>query len=290
MFAYLGQTFREWAEDKVPLLAAGLAYYTLFSIAPLLLIVIGAVGLVVGENVAQSQLMEQIRQSAGPDAAEVVQSILQNMAERGGGVIATVIGAVTLVLGATTVLAQLQNALNVIWDVRADPDKSGIGRVLLVRLMSFGVILLLGLLLIGYLFLTAALGAAQQVVPDAIPGSMWLWQLADVLLTLALITVLFAVIFKYLPDVRVQWRDVWLGAAVTALLFVIGRLAFGLYIRTSGVESAYGAAGSVIVLLLFVYYSAQILLLGAEFTQVYAKRRGARIEPADHAMRVGETP
>lgn len=287
MLALFKQTFREWSEDQVPVLAAALAYYAVFSIAPLLLIVIGVLGLVLGENAAQSTLMDQVRNAVGPQAADAIQGILQNMDRQGGGVIATVIGVVTLIVGATGVFAQLQNALNTIWEVKPDPEKSGVRHIIAVRLLSLGMILVIGLLLLVSLVLSAVLSALGEGIAGALPGGAWLWRGVDLLVSLAVITLLFAMIFKVLPDARIAWRDVWVGAALTALLFVIGKFALGLYLGNSGVASSYGAAGSLVVLLLWVYYSMQILLFGGEFTQVYAKRTGSRIEPADNAVRTG---
>lgn len=278
------QTFQEWAEDKVSLLAAGLAYYTLFSLAPLLLIVIGAFGFFVGEAALQSSLLQEIRAQAGPQVADAVRSILENASAREGGLIPTLVGIVTLVIGATTVLAQLQNALNVIWEVKPDPAGSAIGRLLFVRVLSLGMLLVIGFLLLVSLLLSAAL----STVWDNLPGVAALWPVVDFALSLAMITVLFALIFKYIPDARIAWRDVWVGAAFSAALFSIGKFGLSLYVSQAGIASSYGAAGSVVVLLLWVYYSAQVLLLGGEFTQVYARRRGQRLEPAEHAVRTGD--
>lgn len=278
------QTFQEWAEDKVSLLAAGLAYYTLFSLAPLLLIVIGAFGFFVGEAALQSSLLQEIRAQAGPQVADAVRSILENASAREGGLIPTLVGIVTLVIGATTVLAQLQNALNVIWEVKPDPAGSAIGRLLFVRALSLGMLLVIGFLLLVSLLLSAAL----STVWDNLPGVAALWPVVDFALSLAMITVLFALIFKYIPDARIAWRDVWVGAAFSAALFSIGKFGLSLYVSQAGIASSYGAAGSVVVLLLWVYYSAQVLLLGGEFTQVYARRRGQRLEPAEHAVRTGD--
>ena len=285
MLGLLKATFQEWGEDKVPLLAAGLAYYTLFSIAPLLLILVGALGLILGENAAQSAVMDQISNNLGPQATDAIQGILENAATGGGGLVATVIGAVALILGATTVLAQLQIAMNLIWGVKPDPeDGNVVVRMIFVRVMSLALILVIGFLLLVSFLLSAFLSAAM----GTIAGPGWLWEIVDFLLSFAVITLLFALMFKYIPDARIEWHDVWVGGLATGVLFTLGKFAVSLYVGSTAVGSSYGAAGSLVILLLWVYFSAQIFLLGAEFTQVYARRRGARLEPAEHALRTAD--
>lgn len=284
MLELFKQTFKAWSEDKVSLLAAGLAYYTLFSLAPLLLIVIGAFGFFVGEAAVQSSLLQEIRTQAGPQVADAVRSILENASEGGGNLTATIIGAVALVVGATTVFAQLQNALNLIWKVKPDPERSSIWHVLFVRLLSLGMLLVIGFLLLVSLLLSAFLSTLWS----SLPGVSALWPIVDFAISLAVITALFALIYKYIPDARIAWRDAWVGAGFAAVLFTVGKFALSMYIGRAGVASSYGAAGSVVVLLLWVFYSAQILLLGAEFAQVYARRRGERLRPAEHAVRTGD--
>lgn len=278
------QTFQAWSEDKVSLLAAGLAYYTLFSLAPLLLIVIGAFGFFVGEQAVQSNLMEEIRTQAGPQVADAVRSILENASAGGGNLASTILGVVALVVGATTVFAQLQNALNLIWKVKADPERSSIWRVLIVRVLSLGMLLVIGFLLLVSLLLSAFLSTLWS----SLPGVSVLWPIVDFVISLAVIALLFALIYKFIPDAEIAWRDAWVGAAFAAVLFAIGKFGLSVYIGRAGVASSYGAAGSIVVLLLWVFYSAQILLLGGEFAQVYARRRGAGLQPAEHAVRTGE--
>ena len=285
MFGLLKATFQEWGEDKVPLLAAGLAYYTLFSIAPLLLILVGALGLILGENAAQSAVMDQISNNLGPQATEAIQGILENATAGGGGLLAAIIGAVALIIGATTVLAQLQIAMNLIWGVKPDPEQgNAFKRMVLVRAVSLAMILVIGFLLLVSFLLSAFLGAAVDTI--AVPG--WLYEIVDFVASFAVITLLFALMFKYIPDARIAWRDVWVGALVTGVLFTLGKFAVSLYVGRTAVGSTYGAAGSLVIVLLWVYFSAQIFLLGAEFTQVYARRRGARLEPAPHAVRAAD--
>lgn len=288
MFSILKQAAKEWSDDGAPQLAAALAYYTVFSIAPLLVLVIGVLSIVYGSESARQQLTEQLSGVLGQQATDFVTGMLERSSGSGKGVMATVISAITVVLGATTVFAQLQNALNRVWNVKPDPDKSGPLRILWVRLTSLGMVLVLGLLLFVSFAAQAALQAMSAQFSQSLPGLDWLWTLLTLVVTLGIITLLFAAIFKVLPDARIRWNEVWVGAVFTAVLFQLGSFAISFYIGRSGVTSTYGAAASLVVLLLWVYYSAQILMFGAEFTQVHARRSGARIEPAEHAVREGE--
>lgn len=278
--ALVKQTFREWQADRVPVLAAALAYYTLFSLAPLLIIIIAVLGLFLGQSSVQAELLEQFRSLFGARVADIVATMIENRELAQGGVLATVVGILLLLLGATGVLVQLQKALNAIWKVSPETDK-GLWFLIRKRLLAFGMILGIGFLLLVSLVIPAAISVLEQSLPQRFPGSAALWQWLTFALSLGIIMLLFALIFKFLPDAEVRWQDVWTGAAITALLFTIGKTLIGLYLGRSGVASAYGAAGSLVLLLLWVYYSAQILLLGGEFTQVYARRRGAPIESAD---------
>jgi len=286
MFGLLKQTFQEWNEDKAPVLAAAIAYYTVFSLAPLLIIVIAVLSLFFGQDgQAQAQLVTQLEGFFGPDSG-VPQTIVELLAERessGGNLLASFIGFVILIVGATGVFAQLQSALNQIWNVEAKPKANGILQLLRVRLLSLGMVLVIGFLLLVSLVLSALVSALSGALGNALPGSDFIWQLLNFVISLAVISAVFAFMFKYLPDIEVAWRDVIVGGFVTGLLFVIGKSLIGLYLGSSGVASSYGAAGSLVVLLLWVFYSAQIVLLGGEFTQVYAKRYGAGVKPAPHA-------
>lgn len=269
----LKQAAKQYGKDRAPRLAAALAYYTIFSIAPLLIIVISVVGLVYGSAEARSQLVGQLQQVIGSDAAGLIETMIQRTAETGSGVIATIIGLLTLLVGATTVFAQLQAALNEIWDVA--PDRSqGFMHLLFVRLRGFGLVLALGFLLLVSFVLQAVLNVIVSNFSGVLPASDWIWYLLNLLLTLALVAAVFAAIFRVLPDVDLTWNDVWKGALVTAVLFKIGESLIGLYLGASGVRSTYGAAGSLVVLLLWIYFSAQILLFGAEFTKANSRRRG----------------
>lgn len=283
MLDLLKTTFSEWQEDKVPVLAAALAYYTIFSLAPLLIIVIAVLGIYFGQGQAETELVGQLQNLFGQNVAETLQTMIESRAQSGGNVLASVVGVIILLVGATGVFTQLQSALNQIWGVEPDP-KSGIWNLIRVRLLSLGMILVIGFLLLVSLVLSAVLSAFGGMLSAALPGGDLLWQALNFVISLGVITLLFAMIFKYLPDAEIRWSDLWVGAGVTALLFVMGKSLIGLYLGSSGVSSSYGAAGSLVVLLLWVFYSAQIVLFGGEFTQVYAKRRGAEIVPDEHAV------
>lgn len=284
----LKETFSEWSEDHAPRLGAALAYYTIFSIAPLLIIVIFVLSNVwvsQGYDV-QADLIRQISAQVGPEAAQAIGDMLENAATNAAeGILPTVLGIVALLVGATTVFSQLQAALNTIWEIRPKPGRALKGLVM-SRLLSFGLILTIGFLLLVSLVLSTALAALGKYAADLLPGAATLWRILELGVSFSIVTLLFAMIYRYLPDVEIAWRDVWMGAAVTALLFTLGKYALGLYLGRSTTTSAYGAAGSFIVLLLWVYYSAQIFFFGAEFTQVYARRYGTRIRPAPYAMRI----
>lgn len=280
------QTFQEYSEDNVARLAAALSYYTIFSIAPLLVIVIFIAGLWFSQQSAQEQIIAQIEALTGSQAAaQAITEMIAGAQVSSTGIVATVIGIATLLFGATGVFVQLEDALNTIWEVKEAPGR-GFMTVIKDRFLSFTMILGIGFLLLVSLVISAALSMLGEALSGALPGGGFLWQIANQAISFGVITLLFAMIFKILPDVKIAWRDVWLGAAVTALLFTIGKWAIGLYLGTSGVSNAYGAAGSLIVILLWVYYSAQILLIGAEFTQVYARRFGKEIVPERGAVRL----
>lgn len=278
------QTFSEWTDDKAPVYAAALAYYAVFSLAPLLLILIALLGIFYGSEEAQNTLMGQIEGVTSESTAQFIGEIVSNASSSGSNVLATMIGVATLLIGATGVFAQLQNALNQVWEVEPAPG-GGIMHLLKVRLLSLGMVLAIGFLLLVSLLLTTALDALSGYASGVLPGADFLWQILSFVVQFGIITLLFAMIFKYLPDVTISWKDVWIGAAFTALLFVIGKYLISLYLTQGAVASSYGAAGSLVVILLWVFYSAQILFFGAEFTQVYGKRYGSRIVPAEHAVR-----
>ncbi len=281
-------TFAEWKEDNVPVLAAALAYYTVFSLAPLLLIAIAIAGAVFGEEAARGELVRQIQGLVGKEGAEAVQAMIQNADKPGsGGAIATIVGVVLLMFGASGVFGQLQSALNTIWEVKPKPGQ-GIRSFLVSRFLSFAMVLVIGFLLLVSLVLSSVLAAVSHVFNNLMPGLPILGQVINFIISFGVITVLFASIYKFLPDVKIPWKNLWVGAAVTAVLFNLGKLAIGLYLGNSSVGSTYGAAGSLVVVLIWVFYSAQILLIGAEFTQVYSKYRGTPIKPSKHAVPIDE--
>jgi membrane protein len=286
IFAILKQAGSDWMDDQAPTLGAALAYYTVFSLAPLLIIAIAIAGLVFGHEAAQGQIFDQLRGLLGEASAKSMQDMVQNAnAKPATGVVATVIGVVTLLFGASGVFGQLQTSLNTIWEVQPKPGRGFMG-IVRDRILSFGFIVVIGFLLLVSLVLTAAIALFAEWFGEMFPGMEALAQVLNFVLSLAMITLLFAMIFKFLPDAKIAWHDVWIGAFITAVLFTVGKFALGLYLGKSGVGSSYGAAGSLIILLLWVYYSSQILFFGAEFTQVYANRFGTRVAPAENAVAV----
>jgi len=279
------ESFKEWKDDGALDLGAALSYYTVFSLAPMLLIVIGVAGVVWGREAVQGQLVGQLQGLVGPQGGQMIQTMIAHASKPGAGVVATIIGLVTILFGATGVFVQLQNALNHIWEVEPKPG-GGIWGFVRNRLISFGMILGVGFLLLVSLVVSAAMGSIDRWADNLGGAGRVLALILSFAVSFAVISLLFALIYKYLPDVKIGWRDVWIGAAVTALLFTVGKFLIGLYVAKSSVASSYGAAGSLVILLLWVYYSAQIVFLGAEFTQVYASRYGSQIEPADNAVPV----
>ena len=275
----LKETVTRWTEDKASSLAAALAYYALFSLAPLVLIAVAVAGLVFGQRAAEGELYSQLAGLMGESGARAVEHLVASMNHRrSGGIVATVVGVATLLFGASKVFGQLQDSMNTIW--RAERRTGGgIVGFLRARLFSFGMVLGIGFLLLASLVLSTVLELAGEHLRAIIPVGVAGGQALDAVLSLVLISLLFALIYKLLPDTPVAWRDVWPGALVTALLFTIGKFAIGFYLRKAGVASSYGAAGSVIILLLWIYYSAMILYLGAEFTHVYSMRHGSRWTP-----------
>lgn len=281
IWTMLKATYTQWSNDKASQLAAALAFYTAISIAPLLVLVIAIVGFFLGEEAAQGQLVGQLRSLMGEQAAQFTETAIANANKPTTGGIASLLSIAVLLWGSTNVFAQLQDSLNAIWNVAAKPG-GGIWAVIRTRLLSFGMVLGLGFLLLVSLFLSTVLTALTTAFGQFLPGVDWLWQLLNYILSLGVMTLLFGLIFKVLPDIEVAWKDVWIGAALTAVLFTIGQFALGLYLSNQG--SAYGVAGSLAVFLLWVYYSAQILFFGAEFTQVYATQYGKGVSASANAV------
>jgi membrane protein len=265
-----------WVSDYAPSMGAALAYYTMFSIAPLLLIVISIAGLVFGDAAARGEIFSQLESLLGPTGALAVQHLLESVHGATKDVAGTVFGVVLLLIGATSVFGELQDALDRIWRAPARAGQSGLWTLLRTRLLSFGMILGIGFLLMVSLVAHAALAALRKWWGPVLGDWATAASIIESGSSFLLITVVFAMIYKIMPRVRIDWKDVWIGAAVTSLLFTAGKFLIGVYIGSSGIASVFGAAASLVVVLLWVYYSAQIFLLGAEFTWVYAHKFGSR--------------
>jgi membrane protein len=282
----LKESFGEWNRDNASRLAAALAYYTIFSIAPLLILVIAIAGLFFDATSVREQLMGQIQALVGTDGADFLRSVLDNANRPGeqSGWVASAISVGLLILGATGVLTQLQTALNVVWNVKAKPEL-GFWGVLRKRALSFGMLLGIGFVLLVSLMLSAIVAGFSSYLNNLAPGLDAAGQLLSFLVSFGVTTFVFALIYKFVPDVNISWGDVWFGGIVTALLFSLGKTLIGLYLGNNSFGSTYGAAGSVVILLVWVFYSAQILFFGAELTQVYARRYGSRITPNEYAVK-----
>ena len=289
IWSLIKETFQDWSEDKAPRLAAALSYYTVFSLAPLLVLVIAITGFIIGNNQQiREQIITQVQSTVGAQGAEAVSTLIDNTSQPRSGIIATIIGVGTLLLGATGLFGQLQDALNTIWEVKPKEGR-GIMGMIKDRFLSFTMILGVSFLLLVSLVISAALTLINNYFTNLLGGLGILAQILNIVISIGVISLIFAMIFKILPDVEISWGDVWIGALVTAILFTIGKQLLGVYLGSSATTSAYGAAGSLVVLLLWVYYSAQILFLGAEFTQVYARRYGSHIiTPSESARAVTE--
>lgn len=278
----LKETFKEWQQDKVPILAAALAYYTIFSIAPLLILVIAIVGFLVGEKIAQQEVIQQLEGLIGPESAASVQGIIQNQFKPSSNIRATLIAIATVLFGATTVFAQLKQALNIIWGVEPKPGQ-GVKGFIKTRILSILMVVGIGFVLLLSLIISAVLSGMNDWLEQRLVIPSVIWSFLDLAISIGLITLLFGQIYRVLPDVKIAWKDVGVGALLTAVLFTIGKSLIGLYLGHSSVGSAYGAAGSFVVLLMWIFYSAQIFLLGAEFTQVWSRRYGSDIRPDKNA-------
>ncbi len=287
--ALLKETYQQWKTDKASRLAAALSYYTIFSIAPLLIIVIAVAGMVFGQDAAEGKIVEQTEEMVGRDGAEIIQTMLENSNNMSSNVLATVIGIVTLIIGATGVFGHLQESLNTIWGVEVI-EMGGILGMVKKRFFSFTLVIGIGFLLLMSLVISAGISALSKFADDWVPGVDIGTQVINFVLSFGITTFLFGMMFRILPDVEIAWKDVWLGAAMTSLLFTIGKFLIGLYLGQSSAASTYGAAGSLVVLLIWIYYSAQIVLLGAEFTQVYADKYGSTIVPNKNARAVRYIP
>lgn len=275
LFELIKKSVISWSDDYAPSMGAALAYYTVFSIAPLLLIVISIAGLIYGQDAARGAIFGQVSGLVGNDGAAAIQGLLKSVNKPSTSIVATIVGIGTLLIGATTVFGELQDALNRIWRAPALVDQGGLWKLIRRRLLAFGMILTIGFLMIVSLILSAILAALGTWLSNF---AAWeaLLHLVNFAISFCVTTVLFAMIYKIMPRVNIAWRDVWLGAAVTSLLFSIGKFLIGLYIGKTSVASGFGAAGSLAVLLVWIYYSTQVFLMGAEFTWVYANLYGSR--------------
>ena len=290
IWQFLKTTINEWVEAEPFQLAAALSYYTLFSLAPLLLIAIGVAGLVFGREAAQNQIVETLQGMIGQDSAKAVQEMIQASSEKPKtGMLSTIIGFVALLFGAGGVVGQLQTSLNKMWEVTPKPGQ-GIWGFLRQRFFSFAMVLAIGFLLLVSLVVTAVLSSFTSMLSSFLGDATFVAHAIDILVSFGFVTLLFALIYKYVPDVEIQWRDVWVGAALTSILFTVGKYLIGLYIGTSGVSSTFGAAGSLITILVWVYYSSLIFFLGAEFTRVYATQYGSGVAPAENAQPMDAAP
>ena len=285
LWAVLKRAFAGWWNDNVPRLGASLSFYTLFALAPILIVAIAIAGFFFGPEAVRGEIVGQVRGLVGTEGARAVQAMLEGASQPSSSATATVVGLLTFFIGATGAFLELQTALNAIWRVkpREDPPLRAARAMLVQRFVSFGLVIGVGFLLLVSLVVSAGLAALNKYLGSAFPGFTIMWEGLNVLVSLGVITLLFAMIYKILPDVELQWRHVWVGGLVTAGFFTVGKQLIGLYLGTSGVASTYGAAGSVVVLLVWVYYSAQVVLLGAEFTREYVEEFGERVRPSEHA-------
>jgi len=280
------ETFAEWSKDKASRLAASLSYYTIFSIAPLLIIVIAIAGAVFGEDAARGAIEAQLHGLLG-EGATVVQTAIKSASQPRQGTIASLISVGLLFFGATGVFTELQDSLNTIWEVQPKPGRA-VKTIVRQRFLSFAMVLGIGFLLLVSLVISTALTATVSYFSNTLPSVDILWQFVNFILAFAITTSLFGLIFKVLPDVKITWSDVWIGAAITSILFSFGRFLLGQYLARTSFSSTYGAAGSIVAILVWVYYAAQILFFGAEFTQVYARKYGSQIVPDKNAIPLTE--
>jgi membrane protein len=285
LWAITKQTVEEWLDARAMSLAASLALYTLLSLAPLVVICVAVAGMFFGREAAGNELTRQLEALMGHDGAEVAKTLLASAKSPSSGVVATLLGVVILLLGASGVFTELQETMNIVWNVKAKPG-GGIKTFLRDRVFSFAMVMTIAFLLLASLVLSTVLSAAGRFVSDRLPGGETFWQVLNFVLSFGIVTLLFAMIFKVVPDAKVRWRDTWVGALFTALLFTIGKLGLGIYLGKAAPGSSYGAAGSFVAVIAWVYWSAQILFFGAEFTQVWAKRFGGGIEPTKNAVRI----
>jgi len=278
-----------FSQDRAMKYSASLAYSTIFALSPLLVLIISLASIFYGKDAIQGKLFSEINQLVGSDAANQIQVLIEKSALSGGSTLSLIISIVVLMVGATAIFTEIQDTLNIIWRVRPKPKK-GFQKLLINRILSFSMIISLGFLLIVSLVVNGIVAALSERLSSIFPEvTVLLVQAFNIVLTFSIITTLFAIIFKFLPDVKISWKDVRVGAIATALLFMLGRVLIGLYLQMAGTGSTFGAAGSLVVILTWVYYTAAILYFGAEFTQVYAEKFGGSIQPAEYAVHVIQT-
>jgi membrane protein len=278
--------FQEFGEHRASTLGAALAYYAIFSIGPLLIIAIAIAGAIFGDAAARGQITSTISSSMGEAGAKTIEDIIKNAHQPGAGIVATIVGVIGLVLGAMGIFGQLKASLNQIWEVPTQKG-GGIVSMVLTNALTFLMVLVIVAMLMLSLIVSAGLAALGPVVTQNVPGGALLWQVVTYAATLGIFTLTFAITFRVLPDLIISWKDVWLGAFLTALLFMLGQIGLGIYVGLTNVGSAFGAAGSLVVLLVWIYYSAQIFLFGAEVTQVYANNYGSHPKARHLALSFG---
>lgn len=288
LFSYLKESYLEWQNDDAFRQSAVIAYYSIFSLPGLIIIIVNVAGLFYEQEKVRGEISSQISSFVGPESAQQVQTIVENSTQQGNSTLAIIAGIATLIFGATGLFYQLQLSLNTVWDVEANP-KAGIKKIVIDRATSLGMILAIGFLMIVSLLLTAMIGVLRDWISQMLPDFLlYVFYFANEIVALGIITVLFALIYKILPDVQLVWKTVWVGAFVTALLFTIGKFALGLYFGQTDPASAFGAAGSLILILLWVNYSGLIFLFGAEFTKIYAQKHNHPVKVSSHAQRTAE--
>ena len=284
------QSARDFSEDKCPRMAAALSYYTIFSLPPLLVLIITLVAFVFDPDDIRGEIATQIEAVMGPQGAEQIQTMMAEASKPGRGATASIVGVLMLLFGATAVVIQLQDALNKAWEVQPDPEQGGVKSFVMKRILSFAMILGIAFLLLVSLVVSTVISTMGATIGQAMGGGYWdkVLHIVNLVVSFGIIAALFAAMYKFLPDAEVEWRDVWVGAAVTSLLFVLGKFVIGLYLGNKDLGASYGAAGSLALILLWVYYSGLIFFLGAEFTQVWAKWHGHQIAPSRGAVHVVE--
>ena len=285
VYVIVREAGQEWMDDNAMRLSAALAFYTILSIAPLIVVAVAIVGSILGQDAASGAHTNQLRSQFGDAGAEVAKTALVKSSQPDAGLAAALLSSLFLIFGASSVFSELQDALNVACNVKAKPGRS-VWNTIRIRLLSFGTVLLIGMLLFASMIATVLLAAFGSTLEGSVPGLATMLNLANVFLGFALVTILFALLFKILPDVRMSWRDVWLGAAASAFLFTAGKYGIGFYLGRAGIASPFGAAGSLVVFVVWLYYSYLILFFGVEVAQVTARHNGRTAMPTEHAVAI----